>query len=129
PDGIASPESFVLENQIMVNKQSPDMMTNQSLFAETQAKYYDNGLVYRNSNSSVIDKVTISNNEEDVMIKVLNRQMRIPIVGDKFSSRHGQKGVIGAIFNKAVMPFNSDGISPDTIMNPHGFPSRMTVGK
>lgn len=129
PDGIASPESFVLENQIMVNKQSPDMMTNQSLFVETQAKYYDNGLVYRNSNSSVIDKVTISNNEEDVMIKVLNRQMRIPIVGDKFSSRHGQKGVIGAIFNKAVMPFNSDGISPDTIMNPHGFPSRMTVGK
>lgn len=129
PDGIASPESFVQENQILVNKHSPDVMNNQALISDNQARYYESALFYRTSTTSVIDKVTISNNDDDVVIKVLHRQMRAPIVGDKFSSRHGQKGVIGAIFHKAIMPFNSDGICPDTIMNPHGFPSRMTVGK
>lgn len=128
-DGIASPGSFITESQILVNKQSPDVLNNETLFATTQTRYYDNGLIYRNENPAIIDKVTISNNDDDLIIKVLYRQMRPPIVGDKFSSRHGQKGVIGAIFNKSIMPFNSDGISPDTIMNPHGFPSRMTVGK
>ncbi|KPM09624.1 DNA-directed RNA polymerase III subunit RPC2-like protein [Sarcoptes scabiei] len=128
-DGIASPECEISENQIMVNKQSPDVVTNQQLFMESKIRYYDNGLIYRNSNTSVIDKVTISNNDEDIMVKVSYRQMRRPVVGDKFSSRHGQKGVIGAIFSKTMLPFSSEGISPDTIMNPHGFPSRMTVGK
>lgn len=136
PDGIASPESIVYENQFLVNKFSPDVMANQpplsrlGIAQPPNVTWNESPLVYRISTPSVVDKVTISNNnDDDVIIKVLYRQMRAPIVGDKFSSRHGQKGVIGAIFNKAIMPFNCDGISPDTIMNPHGFPSRMTVGK
>lgn len=79
---------------------------------------------------SYVEKVMIStNSDETTLIKLLMRQTRRPEVGDKFSSRHGQKGVVGLIAENIDMPFSDQGIIPDLIMNPHGFPSRMTVGK
>ena len=98
-------------------------LRNEELFAPQH-------MTYRLPDPSYVDQVMISLNEADSkIIKIKTRQTRRPEVGDKFSSRHGQKGVVGIIAEQADMPFSDAGIVPDVIMNPHGFPSRMTVGK
>ncbi|CAZ84730.1 unnamed protein product [Tuber melanosporum] len=92
--------------------------------------YKDAPMTYKLHDHAYIDKVLVSTSEsEQTLIKVLTRQTRRPELGDKFSSRHGQKGVCGIIARQEDMPFSDTGIIPDIIMNPHGFPSRMTVGK
>lgn len=134
-DGIVAPGERVRDRQILVNRYSP---TTNPIYANDakgatvigSTNYRENAVTYRGIEPVVAERVIItSNSEESFLIKINLRQHRRPEVGDKFSSRHGQKGVIGLIANQEDMPFNLVGICPDLIMNPHGFPSRMTVGK
>lgn len=114
-DGIVCPGTFVTEGTVLVNKMSP---VSNSLTS-----------VRHHGHPARIDKVMQTKSENENLIKIVTRETRIPEIGDKFSSRHGQKGVVGMIVPQRDMPFNENGLNPDIIMNPHGFPSRMTVGK
>jgi DNA-directed RNA polymerase III subunit RPC2 len=126
PDGIASLGARVQQFDILVNKFSP--------VAGGTSK--PTPLVYKYPQPAIIDHVVITPpgdadrlGDVEQRIKVITREVRVPEPGDKFSSRHGQKGVVGLITDGVNLPFNEQGMIPDMIMNPHGFPSRMTVGK
>eukprot|EP01042_Synura_sphagnicola_P000358 gene358-370_t len=130
-DGICMVGEKLENGGVMVNKECPTSLSD-SLDGSvaTATQYKPAPLTYRAPAPSYVDKVLVTCNEYDsFLVKVLLRQCRRPEVGDKFSSRHGQKGVCGIIVNQEDMPFSEKGVCPDLIMNPHGFPSRMTVGK
>ncbi|KAF2397181.1 DNA-directed RNA polymerase III polypeptide [Trichodelitschia bisporula] len=132
-DGIVEAGVEVKKGDYLVLKQTPVNTSATGLSSRPAAgreEYRNTFQGYKLPVPSYIDKVMLTATETDVtMVKILTRQTRRPELGDKFSSRHGQKGVVGLIAEQADMPFDQKGICPDIIMNPHGFPSRMTVGK
>lgn len=130
-DGIVAPGEKLTNRQVMVNKSVPVVTQPlQQTPRVSQSAYKESSVTFKGPTDVYAERVLItSNTEESFLIKILLRNTRRPELGDKFSSRHGQKGVCGLIANQADMPFTDQGICPDIIMNPHGFPSRMTVGK
>ncbi|SPC65713.1 probable DNA-directed RNA polymerase III, 130 KD subunit [Ustilago sp. UG-2017b] len=137
-DGIAGVGERVEQGDVFVNKQTPVNANDNSSAAimigasnaAASVAYKSAPMSYKPPVSGYVDQVLITDTDSDqTLIKALIRQTRRPELGDKFSSRHGQKGVCGLIVNQEDMPFSDQGINPDIIMNPHGFPSRMTVGK
>ncbi|OXV11421.1 hypothetical protein Egran_00819 [Elaphomyces granulatus] len=132
-DGLARVGEEVTAGEVYINKLIPEHALSSGITGSDAGRpvtYLPAPQTYKLPDPSYIDKVMISVTEgESQLIKVQTRQTRRPDVGDKFSSRHGQKGVVGIIAEQVDMPFTDQGIVPDIIMNPHGFPSRMTVGK
>lgn len=135
-DGMAAVGEFVNVGDVLVNKQMPVKDNSAGLRVghdpSQQRSYTDMPEKWKGSKNAdaYVDSVMLTSNNDDFMIvKTRIRSTRTPELGDKFSSRHGQKGVTGLIVNQEDMPFTDQGLCPDVIMNPHGFPSRMTVGK
>lgn len=113
-DGLAGVGERVDPGDIYINKQTPTNANDNSFTGQASTVPYKNApMTYKSPVAGYIDKVMITDTENDqTLLKVLIRQTRRPELGDKFSSRHGQKGVCGLIVNQEDMPFNDQGIVP-----------------
>ncbi len=129
-DGIVATESEVLGGDILIGKTSPPRFMEEYREFEATGPYRrDTSIGVRPSETGVVDTVVMTQSDEGgKMYKIRVRDMRIPEIGDKFASRHGQKGVLGILAKNEDLPYTADGITPDVLINPHAFPSRMTVG-
>ena len=127
-------QGFINENELVENRdiiiaKTVPIKENKNDLTKV-IKYEDQSKTFRTNEESYIDKNYTSRNGDGYnFAKVRIRATRKPTYGDKFSSRHGQKGTVGNIIPEADMPFTKDGHRPDIIINPHAIPSRMTIGQ
>lgn len=128
-DGLIYPGQFVQTGDVLVGKISPPRFIEEiEGFGQMINLNVDSSLTLKEDEKGVVSSVIIvENGVGDKEVNVLLRDQREPIVGDKFASRHGQKGVVGALFKQSDMPFTESGIVPDAIFSPHSIPGRKTV--
>lgn len=128
-DGIVYTGAKVKDGDVIIGKISPPRFLGEfEEFSIAANIKRESSVALTHRDSGLVDTVVITENEEGNRIARLRlRNLRIPEIGDKFASRHGQKGIIGMIIPAENLPFTVSGITPDLIFSPHGLPSRMTI--
>lgn len=127
-DGIAYPEADMDSGDAVIGKVTPPKFLSEAKDLSIQAKKEASSVV-RQGERGTVDAVFITvDSEGNKVVDVRTRDLRLPEVGDKYSSPHGQKGVVGLIAESDDIPFTVNGIRPDLMFNPHGIPSRKTIG-
>ena len=123
------PENTLIEDKDIIMGKMVTIKNNKNDNSK-MIKYEDCSKSYKTHEECFVDKNYVNRNGDGyTFCKVKIRAHRVPNIGDKFSSRHGQKGTIGHIINEEDMPFTKDGLKPDLIINPHAIPSRMTIAQ
>ncbi|MBW6442569.1 DNA-directed RNA polymerase subunit B'' [Patescibacteria group bacterium] len=127
-DGIVDPEVEVNEGEVLIGKMSPPKFLSEAREISIRTKK-ESSISMKQEEKGTVESVLITEDQDgNKIVQVKTRDQRIPEIGDKFATSHGQKGVIGMIADESDIPFTSKGIKPDVIFNPHGLPSRLTVG-